>query len=86
MKLIFNSRNYEDMDWSELSGEAKRRKLSPRLCSLKGVEGAGERDRVEIIRQLNDLDQQGRSNKAFLISLISLAVSITSLLVSLCLK
>ena len=58
MKLIFSKQSYKDMDWNELITEAKRQKLDPRLYSFKGVEGAGERDRIEIIRQLNDLDQQ----------------------------
>ena len=48
------------MSWNELVTEAKRQKLDPHLYSIKGIEGAGERDRIEIIRQLNDLDQQGK--------------------------
>lgn len=44
------------MDWNKLVAEAKRQKLDPRLYSFKGVEGAGERDRIEIIRQFNDLE------------------------------
>ena len=60
MKSVFGSKNYKDMDWNELVVKAKRQKLDPRLYSIKGVEGAGERDRVEIIRQLNDLDQQSK--------------------------
>ena len=60
MKLIFSKQSYKDMDWNELVAEAKRQKLDPRLYSFKGVEGAGERDRIEIIHQLNDLDQQDK--------------------------
>ena len=60
MKSIFSKQNYKDMDWNELVTEAKKQKLNPRLYSFKGVEGAGERDRIEIIRQLNDLDQQNK--------------------------
>lgn len=63
MKSIFSKRNYKDMDWNKLVAEAKRQKLDPRLYSFKGVEGAGERDRIEIIRQLNDLDQQNKAIK-----------------------
>ena len=60
MKSIFSKQNYKDMDWNKLVAEAKRQKLDPRLYSFKGVEGAGECDRIEIIRQLNDLDQQNK--------------------------
>lgn len=60
MKLIFSKQNYQDMNWNELVAEAKRQKLNPRLYSFKGTEGAGERDRIEIIRQLNDLNQQDK--------------------------
>ena len=63
MKSIFSKRNYENMGWNELVVEVKKQKLDQRLYSFKGVEGAGERDRIEIIRQLNDLNQQGRLNK-----------------------
>jgi len=60
MKLIFSKQNYKDMDWNKLVVEAKRQKLDSRLYSFKGIEGAGERDRIEIIRQLYDLDQQNK--------------------------
>lgn len=60
MKSIFSKQNYKDMDWNELVTEAKRQKLNPHLYSFKGIEGAGERDRIEIIRQLNDLNQQDK--------------------------
>ena len=89
MKSLFSKQNYKDMDWNELVAEAKRQKLDSRLYSFKGVEGVGERDRIEIIRQLNDIDQQGVSKiskKALLISLISLVISVAALLVSLLLR
>ena len=60
MKLIFSKQNYKDMNWDELIAEARRQRLNPRLYSFKGIEGAGERDRIEIIRQLNDLNQQNK--------------------------
>lgn len=61
MKSIFSKRNYKDMDWDKLVVEAKKQKLDSSLYSFKGVEGAGARDRIEIIRQLNDLDQQNKA-------------------------
>lgn len=56
------NKNYEDMNWRELTAVARKRRLDPRLSTFKGEEGAWERDRVEIIRQLNILDQQGNRN------------------------
>ena len=44
------------MDWDKLATEAKKQKIDSRLYSFKGVEGTGERDRIEIIRQLNVLN------------------------------
>ena len=86
MRSIFSKQNYKDMDWNKLVAKAKKQKLDPRSYSFKGVEGAGERDRIEVIRQLNDIDQQERFNKALQISLILLAVSVTALLVNLFLR
>lgn len=86
MRSIFSKQNYKDMDWNKLVAKAKKQKLDPRLYSFKGVEGAGERDRIEVIRELNNIDQQERFNKALQISLILLAVSATALLVNLFLR
>ena len=80
--MILRYKNYKDMKWKELLLEGKKRGLDQQLFSFKGTEGAGERDRIEIIRQLNLLDQQKNSWNAQLIALISLAISILSLIVS----
>jgi len=56
MKSIFSKQNYKNMDWDKLATEAKKQKIDSRLYSFKGVEGTGERDRIEIIRQLNVLN------------------------------
>lgn len=71
------------MGWNELIAEGRKRGLDQRLFSIKGMEGAGERDRIEIIRQLNLLDQQQNFRNAMLIAIISLAISILSLIFSL---
>ncbi len=68
------------MSWKELVVEGKKRGLDIRLLSYKGMEGAGERDRIEIIRQLNLLDQQKDSRDAKLIALISLIISAIALI------
>jgi len=80
---MFKHKNYKNMDWNEVVTEGKKRGLDRRLFSIKGMEGAGERDRIEIIHQLNLLDQQQNFRNAMLIALISLAISILSLIVSL---
>lgn len=74
------------MNWKELVAEGRKKGLDRRLFSFKGVEGAGERDRIEIIRQLNSLDQQKDSKDAKLIALISLAISVLALIVSIVVK
>lgn len=82
-EIIVWHKNYQDMNWKELVAEGKKRGLDRRLFSIKGMEGAGERDYIEIIRQLNLLDQQKDSRDAKLIALIALIISVLSLIVCL---
>lgn len=84
--MINYKKNYEDMNWNELVSEGRKRGLDKHLLSFKGVEGAGERDRIEIIRQLNLLDQQKDSRHTKLIALISLVISAISLAITLITK
>lgn len=74
------------MNWNELVSEGRKMGLDEQLFSFKGVEGAGERDRIEIIRQLNLLDQQRDSRGVKLIALISLIISAISLAITLITK
>ncbi|MBU4381395.1 hypothetical protein L6255_02815 [Candidatus Parcubacteria bacterium] len=68
------------MSWNELIKEGKKRGLDRQILSFKGVEGAGERDRIEIIRQLNLMDQQKYSRDTRLIALISVVISVLALI------
>lgn len=74
------------MNWKELIAEGKKRGLDRRLFTTKGIEGAGERDRIEIIHQLNLLDQQKDSRDAKLIALISLMISAIALILGVVVK
>lgn len=81
MKNLFTSKNYEDMSRKELTDVARRRGLDLRLLTFKGEEGAWERDRIVIIRQLNTLDQQKREEERWFQTwwgkaLIALAVTV----------
>lgn len=78
------NRDYEKMSWHELTAEAKRRKLDPRLTTIKGIEGAGERDRQKIIEQLTIRDQNRNSRMAFYISITALIISLLSLIKQFC--
>ncbi len=79
IRNLFSGKDYEKMSWKELTNEARKRGLDPRLTSIKFMEGAAERDMQKIIEQLTIRDQ-ARSNKvAFYISIIALIVSILSL-------
>ena len=80
IRNLFFGQDYESMNWEELTDEARKRGLDPRLTSIKFMEGAAERDIQKIIEQLTIRDQ-ARSNKvAFIISMIALIVSILSLI------
>ena len=81
--MINFKKDYKNMNWNELTSEGRKRGLDKHSFSFKGVEGAGERDRIEIIRQLNLLDQQKDSRDTKLIALISLVISAIALVITL---
>ncbi len=80
IKSLFFSKDYEGMTWKELTDEARKRGLDPRLTSIKGMEGAAERDMQKIIEQLTIRDQARSNRIAFYISIIALIISILSLM------
>ncbi len=79
IRNLFSSQDYEKMSWKELTDEARKRGLDPRLTSIKLMEGAAERDMQRIIEQLTIRDQARNNRIAFYISIIALIVSILSL-------
>lgn len=80
IKSLLFGQDYESMNWKELTDEARKRGLDPRLTSIKGMEGVAERDMQKIIEQLTIRDQAHNNKVAFIISIIALIVSILSLI------
>jgi hypothetical protein len=82
MKLIdfIKGKDYRNMNWQELTKEAQKNKLDPRLTTFKGEEGAGERDTQKIIEQLSAKDNGIYARWGIIIAVLALIVSIISLL------
>jgi hypothetical protein len=79
LNLFSPSKDYEKLSWKELTREARRRGLDPRLTTIKGMEGAAERDMQEIIEQLTIRDQNRNNKLAFYISIVALLLGIFSI-------
>lgn len=80
MKNLLFSKDYDKMSWKELTNEAKRRGLDPRLTTFKGMEGAADNDMQKIIEQLSVRDQARTSRIAIYVSIIALVISLLSLI------
>lgn len=82
LKTFIKGKGYYDMEWKELVAEAHKLRLDPRLTSMKMAEGAGERDRMEIIKHLTMRDTEQSSHMTLLLTALGVVIGIIAIFVS----